>query len=162
MIKSATAEIGDFRLHHDPWGRLVLTDADEREHAGIEPVRAFPLSDPEHGISLCDTEGHELVWIENVKDLPPALRAVLEADLAGREFVPVIRRMVRVSAPVEPSEWEVETDRGPTRFPLNSEDDVHPLDEHRALVTDAHGIRYLIEDVRLLDAVSRRLLERYL
>ena len=32
----------------------------------------------------------------------------------------------------------------------------------RALVIDAHGIRYLIPDTRTLDATSRRLLERYL
>jgi hypothetical protein len=30
------------------------------------------------------------------------------------------------------------------------------------LITDAHGIRYLIPDVEALDAHSRRLLERYL
>jgi hypothetical protein len=39
---------------------------------------------------------------------------------------------------------------------------VHPLDGHRALLTDANGLRYLIPDVRALDAHSRRLLERYL
>ena len=67
-----------------------------------------------------------------------------------------------MSAPVEPSEWEVETDRGRTSFVLNNEDDVHELGGHRALVTNAHGIRYLIPDTRQLDAISRRLLERYL
>jgi hypothetical protein len=63
---------------------------------------------------------------------------------------------------VEPSEWEVETDRGPTRFILNNEDDVRRLDDQRALVIDASGIRYLIPDLRSLDAASRRVLERYL
>ena len=86
----------------------------------------------------------------------------IEEELARREFVPVIRRILRVSAAVEPSEWDVETDRGPTSFVLDSEDDVHELDEYRALVTDAHGIRYLIPDVRRLDAHSRHLLERFL
>ena len=66
------------------------------------------------------------------------------------------------SAVVEPSEWEVETDRGRTRFLLKSEDDVHPLDECTALITDAHGVRYLIPDTRQLDPASRRRLERFL
>ena len=74
----------------------------------------------------------------------------------------MVRRIVRISAPVEPSEWEVETDRGRTRFVLNSEDDVRRLSDHRALIFDAHGIRYLIPDLRALDGTSRRLLERYL
>jgi hypothetical protein len=152
----------DFGLYHDPWGRLVLTDAAGRQHVGVEPVRAFPLSDPEHGIALCDADGHELVWVDDLNDLPAPLRQLLEDHLARRDFVPLIRRIVRVSAPVEPSEWEVETDRGRTRFLLSSEDDVYRLDDHRALLTDSHGVRYLIPDTRALDPASRRVLERYL
>jgi hypothetical protein len=150
-------------LHRDGRGRLIYTDAAGRQHVGVEPVRAFPISAPGHGIALCDgSTGRELLWIERLDDLPPGPRAVLEAELAQREFVPVLHRVVRISAPAEPSEWEVETDRGPTRFVLNSEDDVHSLDGQRALVKDAQGLRYLIPDLRKLDATSRRLLERYL
>jgi hypothetical protein len=151
-----------FGLRHDAWGRLVLTDTDGREHVGVEPVRAFPITDPRRGVALRDADGHELLWIDDLDALPAALRSILEEDLARREFVPVLRRIVAVSAPVEPSEWEVETDRGCTRFVLNSEDDVRRLSDRRALIVDAHGIRYLIPDIDALDATSRRLLERYL
>jgi hypothetical protein len=151
-----------FGLHHDAWGQLVLIDADGRQHAGVEVVRAFPLSDPHHSIAICDARGRELVWLDDLDALPPPLAQQIGEELAKHEFVPIIRRILKVSAPVEPSEWEVETDRGRTSFVLNSEDDVHELDEHRALITDAHGIRYLISDIGQLDATSRRLLERYL
>ena len=60
------------------------------------------------------------------------------------------------------SEWEVETDRGVTTFLLGSDEDVYPLKGGRALITDSHGIRYLIDDLASMDAHSRRLLERYL
>jgi hypothetical protein len=150
-----------FTLHHGADRRLVLTEGG-REHVGVEPVRAFPISDPCHGIALCDADGRELAWIDDLDTLPVSVRTVLEEELARREFLPVIRRVLKVSAPTEPSEWDVETDRGPTRFVLNSEADVRRLDERRALVVDAHGIRYLIADTDALDAVSRRLLERYL
>jgi len=153
--------IPGFHLHHDAWGRLVLTDAQQRQHVGVEAVRAFPLSSPRHGVSVCDAEGRELLWIDDLDDLPADVRKVLEDELSRREFVPVLRRILSVSA-MEPSEWRVETDRGATRFLLRSEDDVCPLDDHRALVTDANGIRYLIPDLRQLDATSRRLLERFL
>jgi hypothetical protein len=151
-----------FALDHDAWGRLVFSDADGRQHVGVELIRAFPLSDPQHGVSICDANGREILWIDDLHELPAPLARQVEEELARREFVPVIHRVLRVSAPVEPSEWDVETDRGRARFLLNSEDDVHALDEHRALITDAHGIRYLISDLTQLDAHSRRLLERYL
>jgi ATP-binding cassette subfamily B protein len=143
-------------------GRLLFNDADGRQHTGVEPVRAFPISAPRAGIALCDPAGHELVWIPGLDDLPSPQRALLEDELARREFIPVLRRIKSISAPAEPSEWQVETDRGPTRFILNSEDDVHSLDSRRALIKDAQGLRYLIPDLRKLDATSRRLLERYL
>jgi hypothetical protein len=151
-----------FRLSRNTWGRLMLTDDAGREHVGVEPVRGFPISDPEHGISICDAEGHELAWVESLGQLPGPVRQILEEELARREFMPVIRRIVQVSAPVEPSEWEVETDRGGTKFVLTSEDHVRRLDGHRAMIIDSQGIRYLIPDTSRLDSVSRRILERYL
>ena len=152
---------GEFGLHHDAWGRLVLIDGDGRRHIGVEPVRGFPISDPEHWISICDAEGRELTCIRSLSELPESVRQVLEVDLARREFVPVVRRIVTVSTDSEPSQWEVETDRGPTRFMLNSEDDIRRLGPYSALVIDVHGIRYLISDLRELDAGSRRILDRY-
>lgn len=151
-----------FAFHHDAWGRLVLIDAGGRQHLGVDVVRAFPLSDPRHGIAICDPQGRELIWLDDLDALPPDLARQIEEELSKSEFVPILRRIVRVSAPVEPSEWEVETDRGCTSFILGSEDDVHELDGRRALLTDTHGIRYLIPDLEQLDANSRRLLERYL
>jgi hypothetical protein len=151
-----------FRLHHDALGRLVLTEAGGREHVDVEPARAFPISDPENRISIRDSHGHELRWIESLSDLPADVRSVLETDLRRREFIPIVKRIIHMTAFTEPSEWDVETDRGRTQFLLGNEDDVHRLDGHRAIIIDTHGIRFLIPDIRALDAHSRRILERYL
>lgn len=149
-------------LEFDPWGRLVLVEADGGRYEGVVPVRAFPITDPRHWISLCDAQGREIASVPSLDDLPPHSRAVLEQALARREFMPVIRRIKRVSGDAEPVEWEVETDRGPTTLMLNSEDDVRRLPPHGALVIDAQSIRYLVRDRRALDAYSRRILEKYL
>lgn len=151
-----------FTLHHDAWGRLVLTEANGQQHIGVEAARAFPLSAPGRGISITDPEGRELLWIEELSALPSESRQKLEEHLERRAFVPVIRQVLSISAAVEPSDWVVETDRGRTRFTLKSEDDVQYPSDHAALVTDAHGIRYLIPDVRRLDSTSRGLVERFL
>jgi len=152
----------DFTLEHDSFGRFILIRADGVRHIGVEPVRGFPISDPMHGISLRDAEGRELVWIDDLAQLPGDARRELEAALAQREFMPQIRRIVGISLQTDPCEWEVETDRGPTKFVLKSEENVRRLDKQRALVIDANGIRYLIADTKQLDRQSRRLLERYL
>lgn len=151
-----------FGLSHDAWGRLVLIDADGLRHVGIEPVRAFPITDPGLWVSLCDANGHEILCIESLEDLSPSLREILEGELALREFTPVIKRIIRLSGEISPSDWDVETDRGTTRFTLDTEDDVRRISPHRVLITDSQKLRYQVPDVRQLDLASRRILERFL
>ena len=55
----------------------------------------------------------------------------------------------------------METDRGPSTFQLNSEDDVRRIEPDQASIVDSHGVRYLIRDVRRLDATSRRILDHF-
>ena len=128
----------------------------------LSPCARFPISDPEHSISICDAEGREVAFIEALADLPAPVRQMLEAELAQREFVPVIERIRAVSSDTSPVDWQVETNRGPTQFTLNSDDDVRPIGPFRALLIDTQGIRYLIPDTRTLDSASRRILERYI
>lgn len=151
-----------FSLERDGWGRLVLVDAQGQRHVGAEAVRAFPISDPQRWVSICDSEGHERVWIDDLAHLPADTGQILNEYMARREFLPVIERILSVSADTDPSEWHVTTDRGPTRFLLASEDDVKRLGDQAALVVDSFGVRYLVRDVRALDAGSRRILDRYL
>jgi hypothetical protein len=152
----------EFSLHLDSFGRLVLTEADGRRWVGVEPVRAFPISEPARWIALCDAEGHEITFLDDLTSLAEPSRQLLEQELARREFVPRVRRIVRISSDVSPSTWDVETDRGPTHFTLDSDDSVRQLDAEKVLITDARGMRYLVPDLHALDPASRRLLERYL
>ena len=84
----------DFQLGRDPHGHLVYTGADGQAHVGVVPVRAFPLSAPDEGVSIVSPDGHELAWIEQLSALPAALARVLRDELASRDFVPVITRLV--------------------------------------------------------------------
>jgi hypothetical protein len=154
--------IKSFSLERDAWERLVLVDQDGQRYAGVEPIRAFPISDPAYAISIVDSEGRELIHVGALDDLRPAVREVIEVELARREFVPLVRRIVNDPPDSEPAEWTVETDRGVTTFQLESEDDVHRTDQHQFTIVDSHGIRYLIPDARKLDGFSRRVLDRFL
>ncbi len=150
------------RLHVDAWARLVLTTPAGEDHVGVEPIRAFPISEPAGWISFCDAEGRELFCLETTQGLSAEARRVLDEELGRREFLPVIRRIRRVSGEATPADWEVDTDRGPTQFTLDNEDDIRRLGSNRLLITDSRKLRYQIPDPRALDSASRRLLERFL
>jgi hypothetical protein len=148
-------------LYRDSRGRLVFTDDDGREHAGVEPVRAFPISDPDRHISLVDPHGRELLMVPDLADLPADDRKLLVQMLTEREFLPRVERVVHVARNKEPHIWDVQTDRGAVQF-LMREDDIRRLGPTRAILIDMHGVRYYIPDSRQLDAKSRRFLSQYL
>ncbi len=151
-----------WRLQRNPFGRLVLTDAQGVEHSGVVPVRAFPIGAPDEGLSLLGSDGHELVWVDRLSALPAELRQLLGEELAQREFTPVIERIEAVSTFSTPSTWQVHTDRGRTDFVLRSEDDIRRLEGQALLIQASHGVSFAVRDRLALDAHSRRLLDRFL
>ena len=152
-----------FLLERHPSGRLVYTGEDGATHHGVTPVRAFPVTAPDAGLSLVSAEGHELVWVDRLDALPERQRQLIEEELAHREFMPEIRRVVAVSTFSTPSTWTVETDRGPTTLVLKVEEDIRRLPERgRLLITSGHGIVFSVRDMAALDRHSRKLMERFL
>ena len=142
-------------LSKNAFGRLVLGQAE------VAPVRAFPVTNPQSGISLVDSNGKELAWIANLEDLEDNERKLVEEALQAREFLPEILRLSSVSRHAAPCEWRVETDKGKTAFKLDSEDDIRRISSS-LVVTDSHGVSFLIRDPAALDRHSRRLLGSFL
>lgn len=151
-----------YRLSRDAFGRLVYTGTDGEAQVGIVPARAFPITAPDHGLALIDPNGHELAWIDRLDDVPRDMRELVEAELASREFMPEISRIQDVSNYATPSTWYVETDRGKTAFILKGEEYIRRLTPPALLITDSHGIHFLIRDRYALDHHSRRILDRFL
>ena len=87
---------------------------------------------------------------------------IVAEELAGREFMPVISRIVSVSSYATPSTWRVVTDHGETDLVLKGEEDIRRLAPPALLIADTHGIHYLIRDRGALDAPSRKILDRFL
>ena len=152
----------NFELRRNAFGRLVLSDAEGIEHVGVVPVRAFPIAAPDEGLSLVSATGRELVWLERLGDLSPAQRALIDDELAAREFVPEILRLHEVSSFSTPSNWKVDTDRGATQFVLKGEEDIRRIGRTMLLIADNHGLQFLVRDFAALDRHSKRLLERFL
>ena len=152
----------DFTLMREASGALLLTSTDGTQHPGVVPVRAFPLAAPDEGISLVSADGHEVGWVADLQALPAALRTLLQEELALRDFIPVITRLVSVSSFGTPSVWTVQTDRGDTSFVLKGEEDIRRLSRNTLLIAGGQGVQYSVPDMGALDRGSRKLLERFL
>ena len=153
----------DFQLVRTPFGELVWTGPQGQQVSGVMPVRAFPIQAPQDGIALVDPEGHEVAWFPQLDAIPQPARGLMEEELARREFMPVVQRVVSVSGFSTPCTWTVDTDRGRTEFVLRGDEDIRRIGSaHALLIADAHGINYLVPDQFALDAYSKRVLDRFL
>ena len=151
-----------FQLERNAFGRLVLTLEDGTVHEGVVPVRAFPLAAPSEGVSLVGGDGREVAWVPDLDSLDRKARALIEEELAGREFAPTVLRIEAVSSFSTPSTWSVVTDRGATSFVLKGEEDIRRLGDGALLIASGEGINFRIADRFGLDRDSRRLLDRFL
>ncbi|MBP0597102.1 DUF1854 domain-containing protein [Herbaspirillum sp. LeCh32-8] len=156
------AQQPSFGLHRNSFGRLVFTGADGASHENVIPVRAFPVSAPDGGVSVVSSDGHELAWIDRLEQVEVEARKLIEEELASREFMPEICRIVGVSTFATPSDWTVQTSRGVTTFTLKGEEDIRRLPNSALLIADSHSIQFLVRDLKALDKHSRKILDRFL
>lgn len=162
-MNASTPSQTDIELRRDAHGQWVCRVDGAPEQVGVQVVRGFPLSAPEEALSIVGTDGHELVHIGRLADLPAALQQAVREALAEREFMPVIERIRSVSTFATPSTWLVDTNRGTTELVLKVEEDIRRLPgARRLLITSAHGVVFEVADRNRLDRGSRRLLERFL
>jgi len=155
-----------------PWqapapAQLVLSWSVETATLTVETVqgeplvvqvrRCFPLSEPERHLCLVDPRGRELCCIEASSALPSASREALQQALLASELLPRVESIEAVLAAATQSTWQVVTDRGAREFVVEQEDHIRRLPDGRHLITDSHGMRYLLPPEAQLDAKSRRI-----
>ena len=150
-----------FELMRNRWGRLILTDDQGTRHEDVSVVPLFPISEPGKWIAIISSAGKEITAIENLGDYSPEIQGELKNELMYRDFVPRISKVFHVSGKSEPCEWHVQTNHGPTRFVLKSEEDIRRLSVHEVMIVDANGGRYRVDDTRKLDKRSLHFIEWY-
>ena len=152
-----------FQPQRDAYGQLVLTSPNGERHAGVVPVRAFPIGAPDDGIALVNGEGREVGWVNRIADLPPEILAGWSRRTGKpRLHAGKSRRFSKFPSFVCPSTWQVATNRGKAAPDPQGEEDIRRLSQTRLLIADTHGIQFLVRDIGTLDQHSRKLLDRFL
>ena len=163
MMSIFTPNTLNFSLECNSFGQLILTNPQGERFEGVVPVRAFPIQSPDVGISLVNQDGHEAGWVEALSDTPEPAQGLIRAALAAREFMPVIASIDAVTSFSTPCTWRVQTDRGSTEFVLRGDEDIRRIGAGGSLlITDVHGIPYLVRDQHTLNIVSKKILDRFL
>jgi hypothetical protein len=145
----------------DEHGRLALVDSNGLRHANVHPAKLFPLTEKDHWISIQSEASREILCIEDPQSVPEPSRTLLLEALGRRDFVPIIQVIHRIVRKADGHEWHVTTDRGDTRFEVETDESIQALGHGRLVIVDRRNTRYLIPNVASLDRVSKRKLEHY-
>lgn len=160
-------EVGDLRIPTRElelsWqdGKLQARRRGQSESVVVFARRCFPLTEPDRWICLVGPARHERACIASLEELDERSRGALEQALYYSEFLPEVQRIEHVVHEATRSEWHVETGRGSRVFVVEQEDHIRRLEDGRHVITDRHGMRYLIPSPERLDVHSRRWLSRF-
>ena len=143
-------------------GKLAVNVGDQA-YSDIEIFRAFPLSDSSHYWGLIDSTGADIGVIARPEELDENSRAVAQAALHRRYFVPIVSRVVEVTEDFGSIFWTVESDRGDHKYHVRGmKDNMVELTTNRIMITDVDGNRFEIPDVSKLDRKSMEIVMRSL
>ena len=147
------------KISRNQFAEMEAKLPDGSVHAPVEPVRTFPLTQPDQYISLLDVHKNELGLIEDINLLKEADQLVLAEELEKCYFMPKITKIHFIAGRFGVTEWEAETDSGTVSFDLRSRNDITVLDGGRVLIKDIDGNRFEIVNYHRLDPKSIAVLE---
>jgi hypothetical protein len=148
-----------FELIADDKNKLTLKRPGHDDVPDVRIRRAFPWSNADQFVSIRSSDGKELMLIDDVAALPPALRKTIDDYLAATVRIPRIESIVAVDVRFGFQEWSVTTDRGPVSFRVQEREDIRFLPDGRYAIRDADGNIYELRALADLDDHSRRALE---
>jgi hypothetical protein len=148
-----------FELVADAQNKLTLRRPGHDDVHDVRVRRAFPWSNAGAFVSIRSSDGKELLIIDDVAALPPALRQTIENYVAATVLIPRIERIELIDVRFGFQEWQVKTDRGRVSFRVQEREDIRFLPDGRYAIRDADGNIYELRALADLDDHSRRALE---
>ncbi len=156
-------DAAQLRFTRSPVGEPRLEIQNQVCYLRIIPRCLMPLSNPTSYISLAVDEDTEIGILVHPSQLHPESLKILQEELDKRYFTPVVQKVYRVKEQFGIHEWEVQTERGRTKFSVRGlNQNIKQVPPARLFVTDVRGNRYDIPDYRKLDAESFQQLQRHL
>jgi len=162
MTAEAAHDPQTFELIEDEMNRLTLRRPGQDDVKDVRIRRAFPWSGPARHVSIRNSEGKELLLIDDLGALDEPMRDRIERWLASHSFIPKITRIDEVDVRFGYQQWKVRTDRGSIEFRVQEREDIRFLPDGRFSIKDADGNVYEMPRLDQLDSSSRAAVEALL
>lgn len=122
----------------------------------VQVHRCFPWTEPEHFISLRDTDGKEVALVDDPASLDEASRAAVQKALAMAAFVFEITSIDDIRQDIELRVWSVKTDKGARRFQTELDAWPDSVPGGGWLLRDVTGDLYRFPPIEKMDRATRK------
>lgn len=144
-------------------GAVTVNRKDGETIENIKPRRLFPLTGKTRHINFLDTEGEEVLILDNMKNLDKDSKRTLCEALNRYYVIPKIRNIINIKDEFGVFTWTVNTDKGMTKFEIRQPSvDIKSFGSGYVVIKDINDNRYEIPDYRKMDLLSQRILEEQL
>ncbi|PLR99070.1 DUF1854 domain-containing protein [Bacillus sp. T33-2] len=142
-------------------GGVLSAVIDGAVYPEITLHQAFPFKKPSQFISVWEKNDRELGVIRDTKELDQESKNEIEKELRFRYIIPIVARVQSISEEMGLWIFQLVTDRGDLQLIMqNIHEHIQFIASDRLVITDMDGNRCEIPDIKLLDAHSRRELEK--
>ncbi len=146
-------------------GGFVSLEYDGKKYDRVGVYRMFPISDPEHYISIreADEKAKEIGMIVDLEKMPKDTAEMLREQLRLRYFTPQIEKIMDIKDEYGYAYFHVLTNFGACRFTIHmGGDSVVSLSDSRVMLTDLDGNRFEIPDIYRLTVGERKKLDLFI
>jgi hypothetical protein len=141
-------------------GNMLAVKVDGEEHPSVYVHCSFPHKDKRIYLSVRTIENKEIGVVRSLDDFSKETADLLEEQVNIRYFAPEITKVVKVKEEFGYSYWEAETTAGLCRFTVRGGGgNVKLVSDHRLLITDVDGNRFIIARVDQLSDKEYRMVE---
>jgi hypothetical protein len=157
QIRYLTPRDTVFRLTE---GRMLSVEVAGELYPVVYLHCSFPHTNRRIFISVRTDDNKEVGIISNLDDFPEPVAKLLEEQMQIRYYAPFIKKVLNIREEFGYSFWEAETTAGLCRFTVRKGGgNLKMVTEHKLLITDVDGNRFIIERLDRLSEKEYRMVE---
>lgn len=145
-------------------GQMLTVQVNDETYTGVYLHCSFPHTNSRIYISIRTKENKEIGIIKSMdEDFPKETVKLLEEQVKIRYFAPEITKILTIKEEFGYSYWDTETNAGNCRFTVRAGGgNVKLVTDHKLLIIDVYGNRFVISNIKELSDKEYRLLEMYI
>ncbi|MEM2239033.1 MAG: DUF1854 domain-containing protein [Candidatus Bathyarchaeia archaeon] len=142
------------RIDYDTSNDTLILYIDGVAYRDIDPIKPFPLSNPNYVIFRLKSSGEDLCVISDIRMLDKDSIKCLEYVINKKYFIPLIEKIKEITYTGEFFICNVKTNRGDRSFKVRSRRNVFRIG-NTIVIFDFDENLYLIENYEKLDRKSK-------